>query len=45
MGVKLTPLFRLKKVTVRQIAEKGKVKIAGINEFGNAVLLNPLGIM
>ena len=37
MGVKLTPLFRLKKATVRQITVKDKVQITGTNEFGKAV--------
>ena len=37
MRIKLTPLFRLKKVTVRQITAKDKVQITGTNEFGKAV--------
>ena len=37
MGVKLTPLFRLKNVTVRQITAKDEVQITGTNEFDKAL--------
>ena len=37
MGVKLTPIFCFKNVTVRQITGKDKAQIPGTNEFGKAV--------